>query len=162
MDYPALAIKLGMKNPRSAANAWGSIRKKIEAVGAGESALGDDKVSSKMFVKKKSDKFKAAGVQKSEQLSGKNGQLRRQSAESPATTAQPLSFKVVKRENESRADENGVMKREFGKLDPDSGFHDVSIDQALGDREVHLMALAAADKAQKDRVWVKSEFFDEC
>lgn len=103
MDYPALALKLGMKNPRSAANAWGSIRKKIET-GGGESAHGGVKASWKMSVKEVKD----------------GQQLRMQSAGPPmSTTAQPFSFKVVKRESESRVDEIGFMGRDFGKLNTD-------------------------------------------
>lgn len=160
MDYPALALKLGMKNPRSAANAWGSMRRKIEA-GRGASALGD-KASCKTPVNK--SKLSGAAVRKSEQLTGKDGQLLMQSSvELPATITQPLSFKVVKCESEvSRIDEKRSMGPDFGKLDSDSGAYDMSIDQALNKRQIHLMALAVTDEAQEDRMRVKLEFFDEC
>lgn len=159
VDYSALALKLGMKNPRSAANAWGSIRRKIEA-GGGESALGGDKASWKMSVKE--SKVKATAVRKSKKLAKHDEQLRMQSAESPATTTQPFSFKVDKAESKSRVDEKRFVGRDFGKLDTDFGAYDMSIDEVLSKRQIHIMALAAKDEALEDQMRVKSEFFDEC
>lgn len=161
VDYPALALKLGMKNPRSAANAWGGIRRKIEAAG-GESLSDGDKASWKISVKE--NNFKATAVRKSKELAKDNEQLRMQSAGPPTSgTTQPFPFKVVKRESKTlRTDEKRLVGRGYGNLDPDSDVYDMSIDQVLSKRQIHLMALAATDEAHKDQVRVKSEFFDEC
>lgn len=156
VDYAALASSLGMKNPRSAANAWGAIRRKIGA--DVDSTVGGAKAAEKIIAKRK---VKAPAPRARQiGLGTKADQLGLPPAQAPAM-ARPFSFKVVKHEHEMRVDED-QFEDHHTELGPDYIVGGMSVNKALSMHHIHMMAQTAMDEVDQDRVKVKIGFFDEC